>query len=329
MSTNPQQEAFLKVCLYAAIADGGKSPAEHEALNRLTSGQLPDIGPVVQEALRRRVSAAELAAQLADPAARQGAYEAAVAVCEADGPLVSAERWYLDEVRVAFGLEAQPAAEVVARAEALATAPLDAPPLLAPGLALGAAALPGETGPAPATPGALDPAREQELDSMILNYAILNGGLELLPDSLATLAIIPLQMKMVYRVGKAYGYELDQGHIRDFLATAGVGMASQVVESYVEKLARGLLGKFAGGWGSSLVGQMAGSGMSFATTYALGQLARRYYAGGRTLAAIDVRGLFSSLVSEGQNLQGRYGSQIAEASRSVNLGSLASLVRGR
>ena len=59
---------------------------------------------------------------------------------------------------------------------------------------------------------------------MILNYAILNGALELLPESLATMAIIPLQMKMVYRIGKTYGFELDRGHIKDFLATAGVGI---------------------------------------------------------------------------------------------------------
>ncbi len=32
---------------------------------------------------------------------------------------------------------------------------------------------------------------------MVSNYAILNGALELLPESLATLAIAPLQMKMV------------------------------------------------------------------------------------------------------------------------------------
>ncbi len=36
-------------------------------------------------------------------------------------------------------------------------------------------------------------------------------------------------MKMVYRIGKSYGFDLDRGHIKDFLATAGVGMASQYV----------------------------------------------------------------------------------------------------
>ena len=53
------------------------------------------------------------------------------------------------------------------------------------------------------------PADEQ--DRVILNYAILNGALELLPDSLASMAIISLQMKMMYRIGKSYGFDLDRG----------------------------------------------------------------------------------------------------------------------
>ena len=73
---------------------------------------------------------------------------------------------------------------------------------------------------------------------MILNYAILNGALELLPESLATMAIIPLQMKMVYRVGMSHGFELDRGHIKDFIATLGVGLTSQYVEQIGRKADR-------------------------------------------------------------------------------------------
>jgi uncharacterized protein (DUF697 family) len=68
----------------------------------------------------------------------------------------------------------------------------------------------------------------------------------LLPQSWASVAIIPLQVKMVYRIGKAYGVELDQGHIREFLATVGVGLTSQYLEQFGRKLLGGLLGKMAG-----------------------------------------------------------------------------------
>jgi len=105
----------------------------------------------------------------------------------------------------------------------------------------------------------------------VLNYSILNGALELLPDSLATMAIVPLQMKMVYRIGKRYGYELDRRHITELLGAAGVGLTSQVVEGFARKLFGGLLGKVAGGLGRRAGDQLAGSAMSFASTYALVQ----------------------------------------------------------
>ena len=86
-----------------------------------------------------------------------------------------------------------------------------------------------------------------------MNASIVNGALELLPESLSTMAIIPLQMKLVYRIGQAYGYELDRGHIKDFLATAGVGMTSQFLEQAGRKLLGGFLGKMGGGMARDIV----------------------------------------------------------------------------
>jgi uncharacterized protein (DUF697 family) len=73
-----------------------------------------------------------------------------------------------------------------------------------------------------AVPPILDANRDAELDKMILNAANLNGALEIMPHTLATMAIVPLQMRLVYRIGNAYGYELDRGHIKDFLATVAL-----------------------------------------------------------------------------------------------------------
>ena len=74
---------------------------------------------------------------------------------------------------------------------------------------------------------------------MILRYAILDGALQLLPETLATMAIIPLQMKMVWRIGKAHGHDLDRASIKEFLATAGIGLGSQMVEGFARKLIGG------------------------------------------------------------------------------------------
>ena len=57
------------------------------------------------------------------------------------------------------------------------------------------------------------------------------------------MAIIPLQMRMVYNIGACYDYTLDKGAIRDLLATLGVGVTGQYLEDVGRKLLGGLLGK--------------------------------------------------------------------------------------
>ena len=108
------------------------------------------------------------------------------------------------------------------------------------------------------------------------------------------MAIIPLQIKMVYGIGKAHGVELDQGHIKEFIAAAGVGLTSQYLEQFGRKLLGGLLGKAAGKAFGKMGSAATGMAFSFATTYALGQVARRYYAGGRTMSTALLRSAFSS-----------------------------------
>jgi uncharacterized protein (DUF697 family) len=80
------------------------------------------------------------------------------------------------------------------------------------------------------------------LDRQTVNASVTNAALELLPESLASMAILPLQVRLVYQIGKAYGYELDQGHIKEFLATLGVGLAGQYIEQFGRNLLGGLLG---------------------------------------------------------------------------------------
>jgi uncharacterized protein (DUF697 family) len=90
------------------------------------------------------------------------------------------------------------------------------------------------------------------LDRQIVNASVTNAALELLPESLASMAILPLQVRLVYQIGKAYGYELDQGHIKEFVATLGVGLTGQYLEQFGRKLLGGLLGTVLGGVGRAL-----------------------------------------------------------------------------
>jgi uncharacterized protein (DUF697 family)/tellurite resistance protein len=309
-----EQESVLTICLLAAFADGGQSDVERAELKRIAES-LPN-GELQPVALYHRVLLGQAkietaAAALTSASLRQLAYEMAVCVCEADDALSEAEKSFLAQLRRELRLDAAATATIETQADQLTTEPLAAPPVIA------------ATAQAPGTPAS------SELDQMILHYAILNGALELLPESLATMAIIPLQMKMVYRIGMAQGYELDRGHIKDLLATAGVGLTSQVVEGYARKLLGGFLGRLGGGMVKTVGRQVASSAMSFATTWALGKLAVQYYAGGRKLSAIELRQLFSSLTQQARTLHASHTGAIRDKAGSLNLTQLLPLIRGQ
>ncbi|MET3494028.1 YcjF family protein [Variovorax boronicumulans] len=319
--TPSETKAIVTLSLLAAFVDGDKHERERAEIKRIAEGLSQADGvnlpTLYQDVLMKRVSLASVASHLGSSEARQLAYEMAVCVCDADGTQSDAERMFLMDVRTSLGLDAS-AARFSEQAEEIAAVPVAAP-VATGALAATAAAT------AIAAPNAPDSA---ELDKSILNAAILNGALELLPETLSTMAIIPLQMKLVYRIGQAHGYQLDSGHIKDFLATVGVGLTSQYLEQAGRKLLGGLLGKMGGGLLRGLGNQAVSSGMSFASTYALGHVAKRYYAGGRTLSTQMLKEAFSGVVKEGQSLQTQYLPAIQEKARTLDAGKVLSLVRG-
>jgi uncharacterized protein (DUF697 family) len=145
---------------------------------------------------------------------------------------------------------------------------------------------------------------------------------------MASLAIIPLQMKLVYRIGQAHGFELDRGHIKDLLATLGVGLTGQYLEGIGRKLLGGILGKAAGGMVGSVGRTATGAAFSFATTYALGQVAKRYYAGGRVMSTAVLKQTFTELTSQGRSMQQQYLPQIEQKASTIDMSQIMSMVRG-
>jgi uncharacterized protein (DUF697 family)/tellurite resistance protein len=315
--TDQERQAIMALAIMAAFADDRKDAAERDQVKRIADSLSRDSGlnvaAVYQDVLLKRVTLESAAAALASPDSRRLAYEFCVGVCDADGTQDEAERTFLASLQSRLGFdeaEAASARDITTSAEALAAAPLAVtePPDL------------------PVVQASRVSAAEQ--DRMILNYAILNGALELLPDSLASMAIIPLQMKMVYRIGKSYGYQLDSGHIKDFLATGGIGMASQYVEQVGIRLLGSLFGKKRlRGMVGGLANQAISSGFSFATTYALGRLAVRYYSGGRTFSAQVLKDTYAGLLGEAKGLQQQYLPAIQEKARTVNVAQVLQEVR--
>jgi len=308
-----EARAVLSLCLLASFADGKKHERERAEIRRVAEGfQESDavhLSTLYQDVLMKRVTLPDVVAQLESAESKRLAYEMAVCVCDADGALSDAELRFLAEASAALGLDAGASAAFKDEAQAIALLPVSG------------------TDVADLVPPVSAAVNEVELDSAILNAAIVNGALELLPETLSTMAIIPLQMKLVYRIGKAYGFELDSGHVKDFLATVGVGLTSQYLEQAGRKLLGGLLGKVGGGLLRGVGKQAVSSSMSFATTYALGHVAKRYYAGGRKLSTQMLKEAYVNIVKENQGLSARYLPDIQSRARTLNARSVLSMVR--
>lgn len=307
---NQEREAILTIALMAAFADGNNATQERDEIKRIVEAlgaeNNVNTAAIYQNVLLKKATLADTVsnANFSSPEIKTLAYEFAVGVCDADGAHSSAEKSFLDSLQQLLAIDATAAATLNTQAAALAVAPV---------------AVSTMNSQSTIEPKYAATMTEAELDKMVLNYAILNGALELLPQSLASMAIIPLQMKMVYRVGKAHGFDLDKGHIKDFLGTLGVGLTSQYVEQFGRKLMGGLLGKVAGGIGRSIGSAGTGAAFSFATTYALGHVAKKYYAGGRSLSTETMKQAFSGVLGEAKQLQTKYLPDIQQKARTLDI----------
>lgn len=319
-----ERDALIAICIMSALADGQCDQGERERIHQIVT-QLTGSNAAAETIFHRvqfyQTTMQQEAAELTSPELRASVYEMAVGLVNADGVVTSGESAFLDALADALGISPAHAAKVVSVTDALVAASPEKPVALAPPLPPVAAKTESQAG--------------QQADSTIQTYAIIAGALELLPQSLASMAIIPVQMKMVYAIGKQYGYSLDTGHIKDLLATLGVGVTSQVFEGYARRMMTGLLSKaggLIGGKTASMGGTLGrvatGPAVTFATTFAIGKAAKQYYAGGRKLSAIDLQTMFTEELGSAQRLYQSVAPQIQAQARTLNPANILSLVRG-
>lgn len=329
-----EQKAILAIAIHAAFADGAKDEREREEVRRVAENLAdesgtPDLPRLYQDVLLKRLPLSTATAQLTETGQRQFAYEMALCVCEADGRLAEGERRFLQELKTLLDLPAATAGQIEGEVETLVERTEFIPPVPpVPAAAPVAPVAPvAPAAPVAPTAGAVAAVNDGEQDRFILNHALLAGALELLPQSWASMAIIPLQLKMIHGIGKTHGVSLDQGHIKEFIAAAGVGLTSQYLEQFGRKLLGGLLGKAAGKTFGKVGSAATGMAFSFATTYALGQVARRYYAGGRTMSTAMLRETYESLFAPARQLQTQYLPQIRQKAASLDAGEVMALMR--
>jgi len=288
---------LIAIAVMAARADGLVDSAEQRAVDAVVARtDHPDVTGLLQQVTAGQLQVANLASRLSDDEARRAAYESALSVINADGSANPSEQAFLDELRAALGFSEAEVAEATRRAGSIAGAPV-------------AEVLTGKPPDGP-------------VEDFILQQAILTGAIEILPDRLANIAVLPLQLRMVYQIGQRHGQKLDFNQVKDLAATFGLGAAAQSLEGVVMKLIGGLAGGLLGGIVGGATRIATGAIITFSATYALGHVAEQYYAQGRRLSADDLRALFARFQDEAKTIYPRVQKQIHGQASTLNLQSL-------
>jgi uncharacterized protein (DUF697 family)/tellurite resistance protein len=293
---------IIAIVMLAARADGTVDSAEQRAVDAVASriGN-PNVDSLAEQVAAGQLRAADLASRLSDAEARRVAYEGALAIVNADGSANESERAFLEELRAALGLSSAEVAEATRTADALAEAPISGV----------------QMGKPPAGP----------VDEFILQQAILTGALEILPDQLANIAILPIQLRMVYQIGQRHGQKLDFDQIKDLAATLGLGAAAQCLESVAMKLIGGLAGGLLGGILGSTSRIATGAIITFSATYALGHVSDHYYAQGRRISAADLKALFAKFQDDAKTIYPQIEEQVHRQAGTLNLQSILAGLR--
>jgi uncharacterized protein (DUF697 family)/tellurite resistance protein len=288
---------LIAIAMLAARADGSVDGAEQRAIDAVVARTgNPDVIRLAQQVAAGQLLVVDLVSRLSDDEARRVAYEGALAVINADGSANASEQAFLNELRTALGFSDADVADATRMASAMADAPVAEV----------------RTGKPPAG----------QVDEFILQQAILTGAIEVLPDRLANIAVLPLQLRMVYQIGQRHGQKLDINQVKDLAATFGLGAAAQSLESVAMRLIGGLAGGLLGGMVGGVTRIATGAIITFSATYALGHVAEQYYAQGRRLNAADLRALFVQFQDEAKTIYPRVQEQIRGQASTLNLQSL-------
>lgn len=299
------REPIITIALLAALCDGQATEGEKAQLER----SLKELNAGSAEQLAGQVAMGQLklsdvTSRLSDDEARRLAYETATIVCNSDGPANAQEQKFLADLKQSLGIDEATASTLEASARTAA----------------GVTATPAEV-------HAGDPPGIEGLDDWIQQQAVIAAALELLPEGLANIAILPVQLRMVYRIGQRHGQALDANQVKDLAGALGIGAAAQVVEGTVRKLFGGLTKGLLGGMLGGAAGLAAGAAVTFASTYALGHVAKQYYAQGRNLSASDLKQLFARFQEEARTLFPKLQNQVQAQAQSLNLQSLLNSLR--
>lgn len=116
--------------------------------------------------------------------------------------------------------------------------------------------------------------------------SVAAGAVALQPIPLLDAAIVlPIQIGMVQGVGRVHGYTLDRKSVIEILGTFGAGLVAQNIMMATAKMI-------------PFFGWIASAAMSYALTWAIGEVAEHYFRSGRGMSQDDLRSMFKETYAE-------------------------------
>lgn len=116
--------------------------------------------------------------------------------------------------------------------------------------------------------------------------SVAAGAIAIQPIPFLDIALIsPIQIAMVQAIGKVHGYKLDQKSVVEMLTSFGASIAAQAVIATAVKFI-----PFAG-WAISMA-------MTYALTYAIGEVSDHYFRNGRGVPPEELQSMFKRVYQE-------------------------------
>lgn len=252
--TETESLAGLRLLVAVAQADETLDPAEKDALEAAIAAlPMPPGASLDASALnflfQEQQDVPTLLAQLESQEARESVYQSMYAMAWADGDCSPVEQSLLDHARQELGIpeESQGVLDRFLREARDTVLPSNLTAIA-------------------------DPAqRAEEIRKDTLKYSIMAAVLGAFPVPglaiLTDLGVVGLQIKLVRDVGQYYGRTVDKSAAMSLLGALGVGTGARIAVNNLAKLLPG--------WGS-----VVGASTSFASTWALGLIAVKWFEGG-------------------------------------------------
>jgi uncharacterized protein (DUF697 family) len=143
--------------------------------------------------------------------------------------------------------------------------------------------------------------RSKEVDSDVIKYSVMSAVLGSFPVpgvAIATdMGVVALQVKMVRDIGQYWGHKLDRAAATSLLGGLGLGTGMRIAVTNLAKLVPG--------WGS-----VVGGTASFASTWALGKVARKYFESGMKADVAGLKTEFQSAEKEGRAVFAKHETEI-------------------